>query len=117
MYPEPNQYGVYSEKDAELVEYNSRKEEARIALLQIADNTWIYSVHIQLRHGSWRGFSGPLTKHEVYDSRRDALEAGLNKVARLAKGDAPEIARWVAEQKAALNRPVQLDLFFVGALL
>lgn len=116
--PIPNEHGVYSREDAEILVYDHKHAEAQICVLEVSDG-WISSAHYSHKTGSCQGMASPLTTYLVLPNREAAIKSAATRIINAQDGviscrgscttenqrkQAAEIIKWCVE----IMHPTQL---------
>jgi hypothetical protein len=89
MTPTPNKYGVYSDEDAELINFHTKtakgwcspRAECEVAVIEVAPDQWLASASYNFTLGDFGGMHSPLTKSRngnCFTSREEAVRTKLN---------------------------------------
>lgn len=78
--PVPNENGVYEEKDAEKIDYNSKKATARVNVMELPGKGWISSSGYDHQQGDRSSTNSLLSEDHVHSSRDEAISSALNNI-------------------------------------
>lgn len=96
IYPKPNTHGIYPVQEE--VKYKNERTSASVSLVEIAENDWRASVHVNMRNCGM-GYA-PGSMSETFLTREDAFYDGLKQIERYclqqvgSREEAKKIIAW-----------------------